>query len=98
MVGSIKSIFLYLLLLQIISNTDLIDNGVIVTLEAKEKSPKKVRVEIINEKIIKVSATAENDFSDQESLIIVDTVHLTRNHAGIQPLQQTIRHENEDHA
>jgi len=72
MVGSIKSIILYLLLLQIISNTDLIDNGVIVTLEAKEKSPKKVRVEIINEKIIKVSATADNDFSDQESLIIVD--------------------------
>ena len=56
MVGKIKSIILYLLLLQIFSKTEITDNGIIITLEEKEKSPKKVRLEIINDRIIRVSA------------------------------------------
>ena len=50
-----------------------IENGVIVTLEKKENDgPKKVRLQVVNDKIIRVTATAEDNFKDQESLIIVD--------------------------
>ena len=50
-----------------------IENGVIVTLEKKENDgPKKVRLQVVNDKIIRVTATAEDNFKDQESLIIID--------------------------
>jgi len=52
--------------------TEKIDNGIVLTLNEKENSPKKVRLQVINDKIIKVSATAEDNFKDQDSLIIVD--------------------------
>ena len=52
--------------------TEKIDNGIVLTLSEKENSPKKVRLQVINDKIIKVSATAEDNFKDQDSLIIVD--------------------------
>ena len=49
-----------------------IDNGIIITLDEKDNSAKKVRLEVINDRIIRISATAEYDFRDQESLIIVE--------------------------
>jgi len=48
-------------------------NDIILPLEKKENDgPKKVRLQVINDKIIRVTATAEDNFKDQESLIIVD--------------------------
>jgi len=68
---SMKNFIILLILVQILSY-DKTENGVIVTLEPKENGPKKVRLEVVNDRIIRVSATAEDDFKDTESLIIVD--------------------------
>ena len=47
-------------------------NGVIVEIEQRQPTDaRKVRVEVMGEKLIHVSATPEKDFSDAESLIIV---------------------------
>ena len=67
----LKTLLICLLFIQIISY-DKTENGIIVTLEPKENGPKKVRLEVVNDRIIRVSATAEDDFKDTESLIIVD--------------------------
>ena len=49
------------------------EKGIVLTLEKKEKDiPQKVRLQIINDNIIRVSATSENSFPDPESLMIVD--------------------------
>lgn len=42
-----------------------------ITVYTKNNAPK-VRLQVINEKIIRVSATVEDNFADQQSLIIVD--------------------------
>ena len=67
----LKILLICLLFIQIISY-DKTENGIIVTLEPKENGAKKVRLEVVNDRIIRVSATAEDDFKDTESLIIVD--------------------------
>jgi alpha-D-xyloside xylohydrolase len=47
------------------------DNGIVVKINSKgENSVKKIRLEVISENIIHVSATPENEFSTKESLII----------------------------
>ena len=45
--------------------------------EAGYQSPKLVRLQVMGEKIIHVSATAENSFADRQSLIIVDQAEKT---------------------
>ena len=72
MIAKIKTFFIYILLLKIMLCTEVTDNGITITLDQKKNGPKKVRLEVINDKIIRVSATAENNFKDPESLIIVD--------------------------
>ena len=67
----IKALIICLFFIQIIAY-DKTENGIIVTLEPKENGPKKVRLEVVNDRIVRVSATAEDDFKDTESLIIVD--------------------------
>ena len=68
-----KSILFFLFILQIYTLNEKTDKGFSINLlEEKENGPKKVRLEVINDKIIRVSATAEDDFIDYESLIIVD--------------------------
>ena len=66
-----KTFIIWLIFIQILA-FDKTENGVIITLEPKENGPKKVRLEVVNDRIIRVSATAEDDFKDTESLIIVD--------------------------
>ena len=67
----IKALIICLFFIQIIAY-DKTENGIIVTLEPKKNGPKKVRLEVVNDRIVRVSATAEDDFKDTESLIIVD--------------------------
>ena len=67
----IKALLICLFFIQIIAY-DKTENGIIVTLEPKENGPKKVRLEVVNDRIVRVSATAEDDFKDTESLIIVE--------------------------
>ena len=48
------------------------DQGIIVSVQqVQEKAPKLVRLQVMGEKIIHVSATAEDKFADPQSLIIV---------------------------
>lgn len=48
------------------------ENGIIVKVQkADTQTPKLVRLQVMGEKIIRVSATAENKFADPQSLIIV---------------------------
>ena len=68
-----KTILIFLFILQIYTLKEKTDKGFSINLlEEKENGPKKVRLEVINDKIIRVSATAEDDFIGHESLIIVD--------------------------
>ena len=67
----IKALLICLFFIQIIAY-DKTENGIIVTLEPKENGPKKVRLEVVNDRIVRVSATAEDDFKNTESLIIVE--------------------------
>ena len=67
-----RIILFFLFILQIYNLKEKTDKGIIIVLEDKENAPKKVRLEAINDNIIRVSATAEDDFNDHESLIIVD--------------------------
>ena len=68
-----KAFLIFLFILQIYTLKEITDKGFsIYLLEEKENGPKKVRLEVINDKIIRVSATAEDDFIGHESLIIVD--------------------------
>ena len=67
-----KIIIFYLFFSQIFTLVERIDKGVIVNLEEKENAPKKVRLEAFTDTVIRVTATAEKDFNDGESLIIVD--------------------------
>ena len=47
-------------------------NGVIVTVNQKQSTDvRKVRLEVMGEKLIHVSATPENEFSSDKSLVIV---------------------------
>ena len=49
------------------------DNGVTVHItKGSATSPKLVRLQVMGDKIIRVSATADNQFADRQSLIIVD--------------------------
>ena len=49
------------------------DKGVVVKVKnADGKNPQLVRLQVVGDKIIKVSATKENSFKDPQSLIIVD--------------------------
>ena len=49
------------------------DKGVVVEVKnLTENSPKKVRLEVVGDKIIRVSATKDNDFKDPQSLVVVD--------------------------
>ena len=49
------------------------DKGIIITTDNKEKDvQQKIRLQVINDKIIRVSGTIEKSFSDPQSLIIVD--------------------------
>ena len=66
-----KAFLIFLFILQIYTLKEITDKGFsIYLLEEKENGPKKVRLEVINDKIIRVSATAEDDFIGHESLII----------------------------
>ena len=67
-----KIIIFYLFFSQIFTLVERIDKGVIVNLDEKENAPKKVRLEAFTDTVIRVTATAEKDFNDGESLIIVD--------------------------
>ena len=67
-----RIILFSLFIFQIYNLKEKTDKGIIIFLEDKENGPKKVRLEVINDNIIRVSATAEDDFNDHESLIIVD--------------------------
>jgi alpha-D-xyloside xylohydrolase len=50
-------------------------DGVIINLKQNQQTEvKKVRLQVINDKIIHVSATPENQFSDEKSLIIVPQI------------------------
>ncbi len=54
------------------------DNGVVVSIaQAGENSVQKVRLQVMGEKLIRVSATPEKDFSKDESLIIVQPTEKT---------------------
>ena len=68
----IKVIIFCFLFLEIFSIYEKTTKGIIVTLEEGKNGTKKVRLEVVNDKIIRVSATAENNFKEPESLIIVD--------------------------
>ena len=57
-------ILFFLFILQINTLKDKTDKGFIIDLEEKENAPKEVRLEVINDKIIRVSAAAEDDFND----------------------------------
>ena len=51
------------------------DKGIILTLDKKENEndlKQKIRLQVINDKIIRVSATCEENFPDPKSLIIID--------------------------
>ena len=49
------------------------DKGIEINVKnVSETSPKKVRLQVMGDKIIRVSATKEDAFKDQQSLIIVD--------------------------
>ena len=67
-----KIIIFYLFFSQIFTLVERIDKGVIVNLDEKENATKKVRLEAFTDTVIRVTATAEKDFNDGESLIIVD--------------------------
>lgn len=65
-----------LLLLPLFSCTrqgyEAVKDGIVVNLpQQRETDVKKVRLQVINDKIVHVSATPENSFSEEESLIIV---------------------------
>ena len=54
-------------------NYEKTDNGVTVHItKGSATSPKFVRLQVMGDKIIRVSATADNQFADRQSLIIVD--------------------------
>lgn len=53
------------------SDTDVKVNGQQVTVKVQQGDAKLVRLEVMGEKIIRVSATAEDKFADPQSLIIV---------------------------
>ena len=46
-------------------------NGVAVTITGDDGAQQKVRLEVVTDKIIRVSATADNDFSTAQSLVVV---------------------------
>ena len=72
MTTKLKTILFFFLLFKMFSCTEVTANGITLELDKKNNGPRKVRLEIINDKIIRVSATAEENFKDPESLIIVD--------------------------
>jgi alpha-D-xyloside xylohydrolase len=50
------------------------DNGIVVTVNSQTGTgAKKIRLQVINQNIIHVSATPENSFADPQSLITVPT-------------------------
>ena len=54
-------------------NYEKTDKGVTVHVtKGSATSPKLVRLQVMGDKIIRVSATADNQFADRQSLIIVD--------------------------
>jgi len=76
-----KQIPLYLICLSLITlqiscvpdSHQEIENGVIVKLPAYDKGvAHKVKIEVINQNIFRVSATPESTFPNRKSLIIVD--------------------------
>ena len=70
----LKIFIFYLFIIQMsnVKSFKKTENGIILTVDEKDNAPKLVRLEVINDKIIRVSASAEKDFNDGESLIIVD--------------------------
>ena len=70
----LKIFIFYLFIIQMsnIKSFKKTENGIILTIDQKENAPKLIRLEVVNDKIIRVSASAEKDFNDGESLIIVD--------------------------
>ena len=57
------------------SNYKKTEKGIILTIDKKENEnvlKQKIRLQVINDKIIRVSATCEENFPDPKSLIIID--------------------------